>query len=79
MAVNSYNTHAVFCYLAKRMFGIPLVMIPAIHVVESWSYSKELCKVLNYADRVIALTDFEKEFLVKRGIGEKKISVISFC
>lgn len=79
MGLNIWNPQIYFCYLAKKIVKFPLVIIPILHIEDKWPEDPRMSmiyKIMKFADLIIALTDYEKVFLIKKGIDEKKISVI---
>jgi glycosyltransferase involved in cell wall biosynthesis len=73
MVSNNYAFQNVIGFLARQWLKIPFVFIPITHTYHSWTYEQPLKKVLEKADRLIACTDFEKQFLIKQGLPEAKI------
>ena len=76
---NIYHPQIYFCYLAKKIAKFPLVLRPVLHIDDKWPEDPRMSmiyKIMKFADLIIVYTDYEKEFLVKKGIDEKKISVI---
>ncbi|MCK5580777.1 MAG: glycosyltransferase family 4 protein [Candidatus Omnitrophica bacterium] len=76
MAVNNYHTTTYLCYLANKYFKIPLVMTPAFHTQDEWAQSPIIYKMLESADLIICLTEYEKRFLLEKGLNEQKLVVI---
>jgi len=61
---------------AKRA-GTPIVFIGAIHPADSWGFDRPMIyRAIRRADGYIALSPFEKDYLVERGISADKITVI---
>ncbi len=73
---NIYPTTFYLSYLASRWLKVPLVVLPIIHLSDSWKDAPLVRRVLNEAAAVVALTRTEKDTLVGMGIDQKKISVI---
>jgi len=70
------NNHAFTFYIgywAKKLFKIPLVLMPITHFGDPWTSQAVLKKLYHYADYLIACTEFEKNYLVREGISEDKI------
>lgn len=81
LAQTAYYATTYFCYLAKKIYNFKLVLIPSIQIptiqtASKWLENTTVYKILKSSDLVISLTNYEKEFLIKKGIDEKKISVI---
>ncbi len=61
---------------AKRS-GKPVVLLGAIHTGDVWGYDRKLIiDAVQQADAYLALTQFEKEYLVGKGVAANKIQVI---
>ncbi|MBN1488178.1 MAG: glycosyltransferase family 4 protein [Anaerolineae bacterium] len=61
---------------AARKANIPLVLLGAIHTAEPWGYERKMIyKTIQRADAYIALTDFEREYVIERGIAPEKVYV----
>jgi glycosyltransferase involved in cell wall biosynthesis len=76
LATNNYFFTTYLCYLAKKLFRIPLVYMPITHIAERWTYHPFSKKIFKAADLIIACTEFEKKHLIKQGVEENKISVL---
>lgn len=70
------NSVVYYAYLAKRLGKIPLIYHTALHLEHRESFPPITYRMLNFADGVWCNTDYEKEFLVTKGIADKKIYVI---
>ena len=68
----------MYCALrGSRRKGVPIVLLGSIHVADRWGYDRKMMfKAIQHADAYIALTAFERDFLVRNGIREQKIAVI---
>lgn len=71
---NSYTTF--LCYRGKVKYGIPFILMPITHIVDTRSFRKVLPKIYSAADKIIACTPFEKDQLIKWGVDDSKISVL---
>lgn len=61
---------------AKRS-GKPVVLLGAIHTGDAWGYDRKLIiDAIKQADAYLALTQFEKEYLLGKGVTPEKIQVI---
>ncbi len=59
-----------------RRAGLPCVLLGALHTADIWGYERPiLYKAIHQADAYIALTSFERDYLIERGITADKISV----
>jgi glycosyltransferase involved in cell wall biosynthesis len=76
LLMNAYNAHAFSCYVAKRIAGFKLVTIPSLRMEPGRVDHAMVDRVLHASDRVIALSEYEKRVLVRKGIDEAKIEVI---
>jgi glycogen synthase len=77
MATTFPFLHMQYAVMGARRAKKPLVLIGAIHVADKWGYDRKMfIRAIQQADAYIALTHFEKEYLVGKGIQPAKISVI---
>lgn len=76
LAANNYSFTTYLCYLAKKFFKIPLVLMPIIHPADPWTNHPSLKIMYDAADLLVACTDFEKKHLLKLGQGESNIEVL---
>jgi glycosyltransferase involved in cell wall biosynthesis len=54
----------------------PLIYLGAIHTADAWGYDRRMIyQAIKKSDAYIALTPFEQDYLVERGIDRDKISV----
>lgn len=68
--------HMYDALAGARKGHIPLVLLGAIHTADVWGFDRPmLYQTIQKADAYIALTDFEKEFLITKGIAAQKILV----
>jgi len=72
LAMNNYCFTAYICYLAKKLFGIPVVFMPITHAANPWTIHPCLNRIFNKSDAIVACTDFEKKFLIDTGFAEEK-------
>ncbi|HID64785.1 MAG TPA: glycosyltransferase family 1 protein [Anaerolineae bacterium] len=69
--------HMHYALAGARRAGIPIVFLGAIHTADTWGYDRKMIyRAIQQADAYIALTTFECDYLIKRGIRADKISVI---
>jgi glycosyltransferase involved in cell wall biosynthesis len=73
---NSASPFGYYCYLAKKLTGLPYVMHPSLHVGADWAQEAVTRKVLVAADGVIAQTSYERSHLLEMGVDEDRIRVI---
>lgn len=60
-----------------RRGKMPIVLIGALHTDDPWGFERPcIFRAIEEADGYIALTPFERDYLLKRGIPETKVSVI---
>ncbi|OGX39105.1 MAG: hypothetical protein A3C36_04310 [Omnitrophica WOR_2 bacterium RIFCSPHIGHO2_02_FULL_52_10] len=76
LSINTYLMHTYFCYLAKKLFGIPWVISPTSHLTQEWYISALNIRMLNAADHIVASTEFERKFIAERISDPAKVSVI---
>jgi len=76
MGSNLWGVQALYCLIAKKIVKFPLILLPCIHVGQEWVYNPFVCRILKSADHILALTDLEKDFLVKQGVPKEIISVV---
>lgn len=61
----------------SRRAAIPNALLGAIHTADPWGYDRPmLYRAIRQADAYIALTPFERDYLIQRGIEANKIAVI---
>ena len=69
--------HIIPAFLASKKYGIPLIMIPALHLDFPYLYLTGLkLTLLSDATAIIVYTEEEKNTLVKHTIAEDKIHII---
>lgn len=69
--------HIYYALAGARRGGIPIVLLGALHTEDRWGYERGIAfRAIRQADAYIALTPFERDYLIARGIPEKKIAVI---
>lgn len=69
--------HMYYALKGTRRAGIPLVLLGAIHSSDPWGYDRKMIhRSIQQADAYVALTRFEQDYLIKRGIQPEKIEVI---
>jgi len=73
VAMNHYSFTTYLCYLAKKFFKFPLILMPITHLADPWTQHQFLKIIYEAADLLIACTEFEKRHLVNLGQRENKI------
>ncbi len=69
--------HMHYALRGARRAGIPSVLLGAIHTADTWGYDRRMIyRAIRQTDAYIALTAFERDYLIARGIRSDKISVI---
>jgi len=69
--------HMHYALAGARQAGIPILFLGAIHTANPWGYDRKMIyRAIQQADAYIALTTFERDYLIERGIRAGKISVI---
>jgi len=76
LALNYYATTTYLCYLAKKNFQVPLIIMPLTHIAEPWTDHPIVQKVYHAADLVITSTPYEKKILIDHGVDQKKLRMI---
>lgn len=61
--------------LAGLILRRPVVVMPCIHANEAWSHINLVIRWLTRCQRVLVFTEFEKEFLLAKGVPAKRIVV----
>jgi len=66
-----------FAYIAKKIRKIPMVIIPCLHTEDAWAFDREIMyKILSDTEMILANTDYEREYLINRGIEKDRISLL---
>lgn len=66
-----------YAYAARRRQGIPLVYIPCTHAEDRWGFDRPIAdRVTRRAEAVLALTTYEKDYLIQRGVDAGRVHVI---
>ncbi|VAW42981.1 hypothetical protein MNBD_CHLOROFLEXI01-4756 [hydrothermal vent metagenome] len=69
--------HMQYAVAGAKRGQKPVVLLGAIHTKDSWGYDRQmLIEAIRRADAYLALTTFEKVYLVEKGIAPEKIHVI---
>ena len=69
--------HMYYALAGARRARVPIVFLGAIHTIDTWGYDRRMIyRAIRQADAYIALTTYERDYLVERGIRADKISVI---
>jgi glycosyltransferase involved in cell wall biosynthesis len=69
--------HMYYALAGAQRAGTPIVLLGAIHAADTWGYDRKMIyRAIRQADAYIALTTFERDYLVARGIRTDQISVI---
>lgn len=77
MATTFPFLHMHYAVAGARRSGKPVVLLGAIHTGDAWGYDRQMIfQAIRQANAYLALTHFEKEFLVGKGISPEKIVVI---
>ncbi len=64
-------------FMARLFRPFPIVLIPCFHQSDPWSFDRPIMeRVLKAADAVIALTDFERDQLLRMGVQREKLHVV---
>jgi glycosyltransferase involved in cell wall biosynthesis len=69
--------HMYAALRGARRAGIPIVLLGALHTTDPWGYDRRMIyRAIRRADAYIALTAFERDRLLERGIEAHKITVV---
>jgi glycosyltransferase involved in cell wall biosynthesis len=69
--------HMYYALAGARRVGTPIVLLGAIHAADTWGYDRKMIyRAIQRADAYIALTTFERDYLVARGIQTNQIYVV---
>lgn len=69
--------HMYYALAGAQRVGIPIVFLGAIHTADVWGYDRKMIyRAIQQADAYIALTTFERDYLIEHSIWPDKISVI---
>jgi len=77
MAAPFPQLNMYYALRGARRAGVPIVLCGALHVEDSWNYDRRMIvRAIEKADAYVALTQFEKDHLLAKGISPDKIRVI---
>lgn len=69
--------HMYYALAGARRAGVPILFLGAIHTADTWGYERKMIyRAIRQADAYIALTPFERDYLIERDIRADKITVI---
>jgi len=69
--------HMYYALAGARRARIPIVSLGSIHAADKWGYDRKMMyQAIQQVDAYIALTTFERDYLIQRGIRADKITVI---
>jgi glycosyltransferase involved in cell wall biosynthesis len=69
--------HMYYALAGAQRSRRPLVLLGSIHTADQWGYHRKMMyEAIRKADAYIALTTFERDHLIARGIDAQKITVI---
>jgi glycosyltransferase involved in cell wall biosynthesis len=69
--------HMYYALTGARRAGLPVVFLGAIHFPDEWSYDRPMIyRAIRRADAYVALTTYERDQLVQRGVPAAQITVI---
>jgi glycosyltransferase involved in cell wall biosynthesis len=69
--------HMYYAIAGARRAGIPIILLGAIHTADPWGYERaNIYRAVGQVDAYIALTAYERDYLIRRAIPPGKISVI---
>lgn len=68
--------HMYYALAGAKRSNIPLVFLGAIHAADTWGYDRKMIyQAIQQSDAYIALTAFERDYMIERGIRPDKITV----
>jgi len=78
MAASSFPLlHMHYTVAAKKKNGVPVVLIGGLHPQEPWAFDQQIIyEAIHQADACIAYTNYERDYLISKGIEAEKIHVI---
>jgi len=66
-----------YAYIAKKIRKISMVAIPCLHTEDVWAFDRKIMyKILSDTEMIMANTNYEREYLIARGIEKDLISVL---
>jgi len=66
-----------YAYIAKRIRKIPMAIIPCLHTEDDWAFDREIMyKILSDTEMIMANTDYERQYMINRGIEKDHISLL---
>ena len=69
--------HMYDALAAAKRANVPTVLIGALHIGDDWHYERRMTyRAIQQADGYIALTDYERNYLIRRGADPQKVHVI---
>ncbi|MCP4420438.1 MAG: glycosyltransferase, partial [Chloroflexi bacterium] len=69
--------HMQYAVTGAKRGRKPVVLLGAIHTGDSWGYDRQMfIEAIRQADAYLALTEFEKTYLLQKGIEPGKIHVV---
>lgn len=71
------HLHMYYALAGARRAGIPIVLLGAIHTADTWGYERKMMySAIRQANAYVALTTFERDYLIEHGVRPDKITVI---
>ncbi len=69
--------HMYYALAGAKKGNIPIVFVGAIHPADRWGYERKMIyRAIHKANAYMALTSFEKEYLIDKGIDPHKIFLL---
>ncbi len=69
--------HMLYAVTGGRRAHTPVILIGGIHSADAWGFDSALIyRTMRKADRAVAYTTFERDFLITKGVPAEQISVI---
>jgi len=66
-----------YAYIAKKIRKIPMAIIPCMHTEDAWAFDRRIMyKVLSDTERILVNTDYERDYLITKGIEKEHISIV---
>jgi radical SAM protein with 4Fe4S-binding SPASM domain len=66
-----------YAYIAKKIRGIPMAIIPCLHTEDAWAFDRRIMyKILSDTEMALANTEYERDYLITHGIEKEHISIL---
>ena len=66
-----------YAYIAKKIRGIPMAIIPCLHTEDVWAFDRRIMyKILSNTEMILVNTDYERNYLITKGVKKEHISIL---